>query len=129
MTGEGALQVGIATTLEGRSPLRQLSTVFEDDGQTGYFYALDLEKEGNPIVDAMQIYNVSSVIDKDRPSRVQIFWSSDGLKSALLINGYAHALFDFECRRGYCRTNFPTPNAAWSEFDHRWSDDALELLR
>jgi hypothetical protein len=129
VTREGTLHVGVETVMEGRSPSHPFSTVFEDDGDTGYFYALDLGGNGNPIVDAMQIYNVASAVDKERPSRLQISWSSDGRKSALLINGYIHALFDFAARRGYCRTNFPAPNHAWTEFDHRWSDEALDLLR
>jgi hypothetical protein len=45
-------------------------------------------------------------------SEVEILWSADRLKSALLINHLAYAVFDFFARRGYCRTNFPRRHAA-----------------
>ena len=110
----------------------QYSAVFEDDGETGYFYAVDLTRPDKMILDAVHIYNVGTVVDKDRPSTLAIVWSEDGLKCALLINDYAHAAFDFAERRGFCRTNFPnSPNreeGCWSQPDHRWSDDAVAWL-
>lgn len=120
--------VGQPTEVFGESHLGRFATVFEDDGDTGYFYALDAENADNQICDAMQIYNVSNVVDKDLASDVAILWSEDGMKSVLLINDYPHAVFDFESRRGYCRTNYP-PNAAWTGFDHEWTDEALELFK
>lgn len=35
------------------------SAFFEDDGETGYFYALDLNRSENMILDALHIYNVA----------------------------------------------------------------------
>jgi hypothetical protein len=43
------------------------ATVFEDDGETGYFYAMDLRRE-EQIVDAVHIYNVASMVDRQRVS-------------------------------------------------------------
>jgi hypothetical protein len=107
--------------------------VFQDDGETGYFYALDLTKSDDQIVDALHIYNVGSVTDRHLPSTLCIIWSEDGTKAALLINGYAHAVFDFSARRGFCRTNFPkfadrSPHG-WQSSDHSWSDQAVAWLR
>ena len=42
------------------------SASFEDDGETGYFYALDLTRSDNMIVDAVQIYSVANVSDRER---------------------------------------------------------------
>jgi hypothetical protein len=122
------LNVGIPTVIEGRSPSGLYSAVFEDDGETGYFYALDRGRGEQPIVDAMQIYNVQSVIDRHNPTAAEIRWSSDAMKSALILNGVMHALFDFSARRGYCRTGYPAPSKQWSKFDHSWSDDVPKLL-
>jgi hypothetical protein len=109
------------------------SAFFEDDGETGYFYALDLTRSDNMIVDAVQIYNVANVSDRERESSTSILWSADGMKCALLINDYPHAVFDFVAKRGYCRTNFPnlpnTPSGCWEGSDHHWSDEAIAWLK
>jgi Uncharacterized protein conserved in bacteria (DUF2251) len=55
-------------------------------------------------------------------------WSADCLKALLLVNGYAHAAFDFQAQRGYCRTGFP-PNIQWSQEGHSWSDGAMDLFK
>jgi hypothetical protein len=110
----------------------EYSAVFEDDGETGYFYAVDSNRPGNVILDAVHIYNVANVVDKEKPSTLAIAWSADGLKCALLINAYAHAAFDFTARRGYCRSNFPSfssqTQGSWTQSDHAWSDSATAWL-
>ena len=112
------------------SPLTKYSVVFEDDGKSGYFYAiLRKDDDSQPILDAMFIYNVNDVVDKNIPSEVKILWSNDGLKSVLLINNYPHAVFDFENKRGYCRSNFPPPENEWAKFSHEWTDDVLNLFK
>ncbi len=128
IAGSGTLNVGIPTVIEARSPASQYSAVFEDDGETGYFYGLDTTRVQQPIVDAMQIYNVDFVTDKDRPSVVEIVWSSDAMKCALFINRFIHALFDFEARRGYCRSGFPPDTGGWSQFGHTWSEAVPNLI-
>ena len=125
---EETFNPGKEIVLQSPSPTAHYAVVFEDDGDTGYFYGLDHSREGNPIVDAMHIYNVASVVDKEKPSLAEIGWSQDGLKAALLINGYPHAVFDFSAKRGYCRTNFPPPDSKWTSFSHEWSDSALDLF-
>lgn len=111
------------------SQLTNYFVVFEDDGDTGYFYAMQRKDNGEqPILDAMLIYNVKDVVDKDTPSEIKIIWSKDGLKSVILINNYPQAIFDFDNKRGYCRSNFPPPDSNWSKFSHEWTDDALKLF-
>lgn len=109
ITVEQEITVGEPVVVDGPSPLTAFAVVFEDDGETGYFYGLDTSRKENPILDALHIYNVSNVTDRHIPSKVQIIWSADGLKSALLINRCPHAIFDFQSKRGYCRTGFPPP--------------------
>ncbi|WP_334079059.1 DUF2251 domain-containing protein [Microbulbifer sp. M83] len=120
--------VGEETILESGSPENSFMVVFEDDGDTGYLYGLDRSRNGNPILDALHIYNVANVTDKHLPSAAQIVWSGDGNKALLLINGYPHAAFDFLGKRGYCRTNFPPPDEKWTQYTHEWSDEVLELF-
>jgi hypothetical protein len=123
---EAVLIVGKGMLLESNSPQNSFAAFFEDEGATGYFYALDMRLE-EPVVDALQIYNVADVEDRNIPSTVQIAWSNDGLKTALIINEYVHAVFDFDTQRGYCRTGFPAITD-WSKDGHEWSDKALELF-
>jgi hypothetical protein len=130
ITAEQEFIVGRQTTVEGAAPEGSFVAVFEDDQDTGYFYALDVSCEGNPIQDALQIYNVVNVTDRDKPSVVKIGWSVDSQKVALLINGHPHAVFDFQSKRGYCRTGFPPPatNSAWAIHGHEWDDNAVGLF-
>jgi len=129
---EETLVVGTPTIIPVDSPDGHHSAFFEDDGETGYFYALDLSRTPDMILDALQIYNVANVVDRDKPSQVEVVWSEDGSKCALLINGYPHAAFDFSARRGYCRTNFPNSrnpeDRSWVQGDHSWSDEAVSWL-
>jgi hypothetical protein len=125
---EETLHVGTKTFVDSISPQGRYAVVFEDDGVTGYYYALDTHKEGNPIVDALHIYNVESVVDRGGALTLQIIWSTDGLKSVLVLNDYPHAVFDFEARRGYCRSGFPPPDRGWTQYGHEWDDSALELF-
>ncbi len=127
------LMVGSQIIFPCDSPDGRHSAFFEDEGETGYFYALDLLRTHNMILDAVHIYNVANVVDRDKPSQVEIVWSADGLKCALLINDYPHAAFDFSERRGYCRKNFPNfknpKDGSWITADHSWSDEAIAWLR
>jgi len=115
------------------APGHQHGAFFEDDGETGYFYAVDLTRAENKVLDAMSIYDVKNVTERDRPSVLSIVWSGDGLKCALLINGHAHAVFDFAAKRGFCRTNFPNfpdrCDGRWPSSDHGWSEDAVAWLQ
>jgi hypothetical protein len=123
------IHVGKEVVVEGASPSPPFVAVFEDDGETGYFYALDTTRGENPILDALHIYDVESVTDKHLPSNVQIVWSMDDRKVALLINGYPHAVFDFTAKRGYCRSGFPPPSEhEWSAQGHEWDDAVLKLF-
>ncbi len=95
VTIQAQLVVGEEQVIKSLAPEGMLAAVFEDDGRTGYFYALDESVEGNPIMDAVHIYNAEDVSDGHIPSDVKIGWSEDSQKCVLLINGYPHGAFDF----------------------------------
>lgn len=104
-----------------------VAVVFEDDGETGYFYAC--ETTSGPILDALQVYDVAAVSDRDREAEFQIGWSASGRQAILLINAHPHAVFDFEVRRGWCRSGFPPPGGEWSVEGHGWDDACLAAFR
>ncbi|AIR91021.1 DUF2251 domain-containing protein [Pseudomonas cremoricolorata] len=120
---------GTELVIEGPAAQGPYAAVFEDDGETGYFYALDSSKDDNPIQDALHVYNVQDISDREKASTVRIGWSQDHLKAVLLINDYPHAVFDFHSKRGYCRSSFPRATGnGWSKEGHDWSDEALQLF-
>src|ERR1700744_6342432 len=85
------------------------SVVFEDEGIAGNFYACDRSwrTQEESILDAVLIYNVSSLPEPERERLAAIQWSRDGLRAVLYLDGTAQAMFDFAAREGYARSNFP----------------------
>ena len=71
--------VGQPFLVTSKSPSRSLGAVFEDDGETGWFYALRLPE--HTILQSAHIYNA-------------VQWSEDGFQSTLLINGLARSILD-----------------------------------
>jgi hypothetical protein len=131
LAAEEEILVGREIVIEGPAPDGRFGTVFEDDGDTGYFYALDTLAKENQIQDALHIYNVDNVTDRTRPSVVKIGWSRDSQKAVLLINDYPHAVFDFSTCQGFCRTGFPPTrqDGAWSSKGHQWIDSVDDLFK
>jgi len=107
------------------------TVVFEDEGVAGYFYACDRSRETqeDSILDAMLIYNVSTLQDREPVRIASVEWSRDGQKAVLYLDGTAQALFDFEAHTGFCRTNFPNfleqTGDSWRKSTHAWSEEAL----
>ncbi|RNI28436.1 DUF2251 domain-containing protein [Rufibacter immobilis] len=102
---------------------KENAVVFEDNEETGYFYAVE-RSDGLKILDALHIYNVKNIVDKDKPSTLKILWSEDESIALLSINDYYHALFDFKSKAGYCRTGFPE-NGSWAKVKERQLTDSL----
>ena len=118
---------GDETWYASDAPAGSHSVVFEDDGDTGYFYAVERRGAEMKILDAVQIYAVRNVVDREIPSELEVVWSDGGQHAALYVNAYPHAVFDFQARRGYCRTGFPPPpDTGWSREGHGWDEDALK---
>ncbi len=128
LTAEETFIVGEDTYIDNISLHGSHGVVFEDNLETGYFYAVETQPSLQ-VLDALHIYNVSSIVDKEKPCKAQIVWSQDGLKAALLINGYCHAVFDFMQRAGYCRNGFPAANDQWTQVKERkLTDDVVDSL-
>ena len=125
------LRVGQPLVVDADSPVGRYATVFEDDGRTGCFYAVDTDVEdGNPVQDALLVYVAADVTDAEQPSTLEIGWSADGLKALLLINDTPHAAFDFERRQGWCLSGMPEAavDKAWSKAPRAWSDEVEALF-
>ncbi len=124
-------RVGQPLVVDGDSPVGRYATVFEDDGQTGVFYAIDTDiEDGNPVQDALLVYVAADVTDAELASALEIGWSEDGLKALLLINDQPHAAFDFAQRQGWCQLALPEAavDKAWSTAPRGWSDQVETLF-
>ena len=114
---EITLQVGQEIMVESHSEDETKGVVFEDDGETGYFYARDFKKPDSGFVDALHIYNVQGVVDRDRPAALKILWTRDYSAAALLINLRPQAVFHFGKKCGYAPDPFPS-SAADPDWTH-----------
>jgi hypothetical protein len=126
---EHVLHVGQPVVLRSQAPTGRFGVVFEDDGETGYFYATQLSRwlRRTTVLDALALYNVDAVKDRALPHQLTICWSPDGLHAALLINGFPHAAFDFQSRRAGCMTAFPPP-FEWCQGTHEWRPALVDFL-
>jgi len=136
---------------ESFSPESPYGVVFEDDGQTAYFYAVEKDKEGTGlrVLDALHIRETGLESEEagegsgfnqvgeevapspgatPKPSRLQIVWSKDWMKSALVIDGLCHALFDFIAHGGYNINEFPPPNEFWTQGDRKLTMELMQKL-
>jgi hypothetical protein len=60
--------------------------------------------------------------------KLQIVWSRDWLKCALVIDGHCHAVFDFEVHGGYNINEFPPPNEIWTQGERKLTDEIIQRL-
>ena len=113
---ESMIKVGVKSIIESDSPDGKRGVVFEDDGETGYFYARDYQKPEQLFVDALHIYTVHGVVDRDRACNLKIIWTQHFDAAALLINQRPHAIFHFGRRCGYAADPFPDvdPTSGWT---------------
>jgi hypothetical protein len=127
---EQSFVAGEETFIESKSSENNYAVIFEDDAETGYFYAIELAKDSSEqkILDALHVYEVSHIPLKKRSGIVKMIWSTDWLKCALLINNYCHAIFDFHSHSGYNRNEFPPPNEIWTQGERKLTDEMVTAI-
>jgi hypothetical protein len=130
LLNEQSFIAGEEIFVESNSSENNYAVVFEDDTETGYFYAIESNKETaqQQILDALHIYEVPDIPQKKRAGTIQIIWSTDWLKCALLVNNYCHAIFDFAARRGYNRNEFPPPNEIWTKGERKLTEEIVAAI-
>lgn len=122
-----AYTAGEDTFIECSSNENNYAVVFEDDTDTGYFYAVEIESATGKqnILDALHIYNIEEVPADQRKGIIKIIWSTDWLRCALIINNCCHAVFDFENHGGYCLSEFPPPNPIWTKGERKLTNEMV----
>ena len=124
--------------LESFSPESRYGVVFEDDGDTAYFYAVEKDESGGglKVLDALHIYEAPDPDDPPPPgtgegsgkSKLLIVWSRDWMKCALVLDGNCQAIFDFEAQGGYSINEFPPPNDIWTKGERKLTNELIGKL-
>lgn len=123
---EYEFRVGEPVVAESRPSEPPFVVVFEDDGEMGYLYVLDLRRGDDAVIDALHIYNAGEVSDAEEPSRLRFSWSADEQAVTLIVNGYAHAMVDFAVPVAMCANNFPPPGPdAPFPVTHEWDEQVF----
>ncbi len=121
-------QVGVPRVIASDAPEGPFGVVFEDDGETGYAHGTRRRFLRAPeVLDALHLYNVDAVSDHDRAHSLEVRWSPDGTRAAVLINGHAHAAFAFADQRAACMNAFPPPSR-WCRSSHEWDPELIAFL-
>jgi hypothetical protein len=122
---ERVIRVGEPVVLDSRSPrLTDKIAVFEDDEDTGYLYAAEDRDDDSGVLDALHIYDVHGVRDADRDHTLQLVWDRAGVAVALVLNGWAHAMIDFDRPLAICIDDFPPPTGFVAS--HAWDETAFK---
>jgi hypothetical protein len=123
------VRIGTPMVMRSDMPGRAWSLLFEDDGQTGYFYAVEGREPAMEMLDALHIYNAEDEL-RGTDCRIELVWSKDGQKGGLRINGTLWAAFDFEHEQGRCRSNFPQPAGRWKmAFRPPWTEALIRQFQ
>ena len=123
-------QIGSKFVLQLDAPSQRVTVVFEDDGDTGYFYALAPTDSGElELLDALHVYNAEESL-RGTDVRIELAWSEDSSRAGLRINASLWALFDFAQETGWSRSNFPPPAGKWRMGEARpdWDDALISRL-
>ncbi len=115
--------------LEVAGPTPPRLVVFQDDGASGYFYAVDAPEGRSPeMVDGIFIYTVDPM-QSLIPEIAEVRWSPDGDRAVLFFDGVPQAAFDFAQQRGYGRV--PSQSATsgpWPLHEHVWDPAVTDGL-
>jgi hypothetical protein len=121
---------GDDTFIESFSAENNYGVVFEDDGETAYFYALETDSENKEqrILDALHIYETADKAPGGQPVKLMIIWARDWSKCALVLDDFCHAVFDFEKHGGYNINEFPPPNEIWTKQERKLTNEIIQSL-
>jgi hypothetical protein len=115
--------IGKEAVVESVSPENKYEVIFEDDAETGYFYAAERIENTNElrILDMLLVYDVDGIMESERTATLNIIWSTDWLRCGLVLNNYCHAVIDFGNKAGYNRHGFPLP-VLWTQAERKLTD-------
>lgn len=105
--------------------------IFEDDGTTGYLYALKSAENGDaigPIADAVLVYKYTKGNPRQQSAELQFQWTDSGRCCGLVLDGHLYALFDFDTQIGFNISGFPPASKTDGWARSKEMADAYRLL-
>lgn len=123
---EEKIVIGEECFFESHAADNNFVVIFEDDGETGYFYAAEKHPASGElsVVDMVFIYDVESILPGNRRSALAIIWSTDWQRCALVLDEVCHAVFDFGNSGGYNLAEFPPPNL-WTGHERKLTKEMV----
>lgn len=106
---------------------KEFGVVFEDDGETGYFYATN--GTHSKIYDALHVYDRNETEAIQPGEQVFVVWNPFRKRAGLYFRNKFQAIFDFISHRGTCRNGFPPPGIEWPQSGHNWDEKLTDGLR
>lgn len=124
-----AAKIGEKLVLQENSPSGEYALVFEDDGDTGYLYALTPDGVGGlELLDALHIYNAEDSL-RGTDISLELLWSADSRRAGLRVNASLWAVFDFAAQKGWTRSEFPPPQGRWKGGEREpWNPELIKLF-
>src|SRR5690349_18834285 len=119
--------IGNERFIESVASDAEFAVMFEDDGETGYFYAAEKDAGTGAVtvLDMLFIYDVEQVPKEKRAATLALVWSTGWKQCALVLDDTCHAIFDFQNKAGYNLAGFPPPNI-WEQKSRNLT---LEIVR
>ena len=113
------ITIGDSCFIQSEAAEHTFVVVFEDDGETGYFYAAEKDTTGSlSILDMLFIYDAQHISGSEKHAKLSVLWSTDWQRCGLILNNTCHAVFDFHNKAGYNITGFPPP-VLWSSTERK----------
>ena len=110
------------------SPAAPFAVLFEDDGEAGYVYAARLDAQQNADVeDLVELYQHHSefLLPFQMPQDLNVVWSKNGEKAAVLIQETFHVVFDFATSRTYAKSLDVPEESGWSRLQFEYRADIV----
>lgn len=117
---------GRHVSIRSASPTTDNEVRLDDYGEKAFWFALGGSGEigGTELLAVLPAYSRAN--DAGQRFTVDIRWSADGLKSVLLVNGQAEAVFDFDNEFWMSRMQRPeTADLPWSRRSRKWNEAVL----
>ena len=113
------IKIGDGCFIQSEDAEHDFVVVFEDDRETGYFYAAEKDATGSlSILDMLFIYDAQHISGSEKHAKLSVLWSTDWQRCGLILNNTCHAVFDFHNKAGYNITGFPPP-VLWSSTERK----------
>src|SRR5687768_4983642 len=95
------IKPGEGCFIQSESAEHAFVVVFEDDNETGYFYAAEKDATGSlSILDMLFVYDAQQVSAKEKKAKLSILWLTNCRRFALIFINTAILFFNFKTKEG-----------------------------